>query len=88
MDPFLLGAKIVGRWQSGEHSIFSSSALSTDALTRNAGCPINVSPDRDDKPQGFQNTFKYDPEGIVCPVGAHIKKANPFRGSSIGRILR
>jgi Dyp-type peroxidase family len=59
----LLAAKFVGRWPSGT--------------------PLTLAPDHDDlrlagAPQnnnfGFMDT---DPEGYRCPVGAHIRRANP-----------
>jgi deferrochelatase/peroxidase EfeB len=33
---------------------------------------------RDADENGF--TFKTDPHGLVCPIGAHIRRANPRRG--------
>lgn len=59
----LLAAKLVGRWRSG--------------------CPLELSPDKDDadiasNPQ-INNNFRYarDANGERCPVGAHIRRANP-----------
>jgi Dyp-type peroxidase family len=62
-DENLLAAKVVGRWQDGS--------------------PLITAPER---PQpGFDaaapgaNDFRYghDPEGLECPLGAHIRRANP-----------
>jgi Dyp-type peroxidase family len=59
----LLAAKIVGRWQDGT--------------------PLEVSPDRPDPAvsgdKERSNDFRYadDRDGLRCPVGAHIRRANP-----------
>jgi Dyp-type peroxidase family len=61
--PEMLGAKIVGRWPDGT--------------------PIEVSPERPDpdvvSDPARINDFSYadDPEGLRCPLGAHIRRANP-----------
>jgi Dyp-type peroxidase family len=61
-----LAARIVGRWRDGT--------------------PVMVSPDRNDAalaadygPGGRINDFRYkdDIEGLRCPLGAHIRRANP-----------
>lgn len=61
-----LAAKVVGRWRDGT--------------------PLALSPDRPDPeliPGGSRaelvNDFRYrdDPDGLRCPVGAHIRRANP-----------
>ena len=59
----LLGAKMVGRWQSG-----APLALSPDG----------DDPDLGDDPQRH-NAFLYgdDPRGLKCPLGAHARRANP-----------
>jgi len=79
----LLAAKMVGRWRSG--------------------APLALSPERDDPALGpdpsRNNDFLYhddDPRGLRCPVGSHIRRANPrdaFKGELIGvnllhRIMR
>ncbi len=59
----LMAAKIVGRWRSG--------------------CPLALSPERDDPAIAADpervNDFDYadDPEGTKCPLGAHLRRANP-----------
>lgn len=60
----LLAAKMMGRWRSG--------------------APLVLAPDRDDPALGQDplrnNDFNYgqmDPIGYACPVGAHIRRANP-----------
>jgi Dyp-type peroxidase family len=59
----LLGAKMVGRWQSG-----APLALAPDVDDANLGSD----PHRN-------NDFRYgdDPRGFKCPVGAHARRANP-----------
>ena len=59
----LLGAKMVGRWQSG-------APLSL--------APDDDDPDLGADPQR-NNAFLYadDPRGFKCPVGAHARRANP-----------
>ncbi|HEX4422250.1 MAG TPA: Dyp-type peroxidase [Kofleriaceae bacterium] len=59
----LLGAKLIGRWRSG--------------------APLALSHDRDNPafaaPE-HANAFKYlahDPDGLICPVSSHIRRANP-----------
>ena len=59
----LLGAKIVGRWQSG-----APLALTPDADDPELGSD-----------PGRNNDFAFadDPRGFKCPVGAHARRANP-----------
>jgi deferrochelatase/peroxidase EfeB len=68
MSPGLLAAKLMGRWRSGE--------------------PLELSPTGDRAvPKEKLNMFLYsaaapdqpqaDPQGIACPIGAHIRRANP-----------
>jgi Dyp-type peroxidase family len=66
----LLAAKLVGRWRSG--------------------APLVLAPDRDDPAVATperRNAFAYlehDPDGLRCPIGSHIRRANPrdARGGS------
>jgi Dyp-type peroxidase family len=62
----LLGAKMVGRWQSG-----APLAVSPDRDDPELG----ADPSRN-------NAFLYgdDPRGLKCPVGAHARRANPRDG--------
>ena len=56
-----LAAKIVGRW-------------------RGSGAPLALAPDADDPALAKANDFGYhheDPGGRGCPIGAHIRRANP-----------
>ena len=73
IDPELLAAKTLGRWRNG--------------------VPLALSPDTDSPAGGITpeqlNDFDYvnadgsgDPRGLLCPVGAHIRRVNP-RGAPV-----
>ena len=75
-DQEQLAAKLVGRWRDGT--------------------PLDLSPDRPDQQivtdQHRSNAFSYatDPDGLRCPVGAHVRRANPrdslpFEGKLVNR---
>jgi hypothetical protein len=56
-----LAAKLVGRW-------------------RGSGAPLTLAPEHDDPTYEAANDFGFhalDQEGMRCPVGAHIRRANP-----------
>ena len=56
-----LAAKLVGRW-------------------RGSGAPLTLAPDVDDPSYARSNDFAYhrpDAQGLRCPIGAHIRRANP-----------
>ena len=56
-----LAAKLVGRW-------------------RESGAPLTLSPDYDDLSYAKANRFGYheqDRDGLRCPLGAHVRRANP-----------
>ncbi len=45
-----------------------------------SGAPLVLAPDADDPALGGANLFLYrptDPDGFACPVGSHIRRANP-----------
>ena len=44
-----------------------------------SGAPLIEAPDHDDPALGDDNDFAYhaDPLGLTCPIGAHIRRANP-----------
>ena len=68
--PDLLAAKLVGRWPDG-----TPLALSPDAPDPTiAGDPTRINDFR----------FSDDPDGLRCPVGAHIRRANPRDGAGVG----
>lgn len=56
-----LAAKMVGRWPSG--------------------APLVKTADGDDATLGSDNDFLYygagDPDGLKCPIGAHVRRSNP-----------
>ena len=66
MDEQLLRAKLVGRWPDAS--------------------PLALTPDRPEPALGLDpdrvNAFDYsdDPEGLRCPLGAHIRRTNPRCG--------
>ncbi len=71
--PDHLAAKMIGRWQDGT--------------------PLELSPDKPDAALGADeqrhNDFTYggDPTGARCPMGAHIRRANPRDAQGFGGIL-
>jgi len=45
-----------------------------------SGAPLVLAPDRDRPQLGTANDFAYagdDPDGLRCPIGAHIRRSNP-----------
>lgn len=45
-----------------------------------SGAPLVLAPDRDDPAAADRNDFGYhatDPDGLACPIGAHIRRVNP-----------
>ena len=62
-DEDLLGAKMVGRWQSG-----APLALAPDGDDPDLGA---------DPQRNNDFAFADDPRGFKCPVGAHARRANP-----------
>ncbi|HEY3002590.1 MAG TPA: peroxidase, partial [Kribbellaceae bacterium] len=45
-----------------------------------SGAPLVLAPDHDDPAVARSNDFRYhaaDPDGLACPVGAHIRRVNP-----------
>jgi len=62
-DEALLAAKVVGRWQDGSPLI---------------SAPHSPQPGFDAAAPGA-NDFRYghDPQGLACPLGSHIRRANP-----------
>ena len=62
-DPAVLAAKLVGRWQDGTPLVSSPHGPNAEI----ANDPLRV------------NDFRYDgdPQGMACPIGAHVRRANP-----------
>ncbi|HTG88785.1 MAG TPA: hypothetical protein VL914_01280 [Vicinamibacterales bacterium] len=82
--PERLEAMLVGRWRDGSPLI---------------KCPIAHDPDHATAPSGNDFEYRDDPHGERCPMGAHIRRANPrdslgdnpgesWRVSNRHRILR
>jgi Dyp-type peroxidase family len=71
--PDLLAAKIVGRWPDG---------------TPLATSPHGPDPEVADDPARV-NDFRFadDPDGLRCPVGAHIRRMNPRDGAGVGGVM-
>lgn len=72
----LMKAKLIGRWQDGQPLV-----LAPDSASQ-----INEDPDFNDF-----SYMKLDPHGYRCPLGAHIRRANPrdsVTGARRRRILR
>lgn len=44
-----------------------------------SGAPLVMAPDRDDRALASGDDFLYasDPDGIACPLGAHVRRTNP-----------
>ena len=61
-DPLWLSAKMVGRWQNGS------------ALARHPDAP---GPSAAADPEASRFRYGEDPAGIACPLGAHVRRANP-----------
>ncbi|HEX4850340.1 MAG TPA: hypothetical protein VFV08_06010, partial [Puia sp.] len=60
---------------------------------RKSGCPLVLSPDKDDHALGWDeqrnNNFDYgnmDPKGYACPVGSHIRRMN-VRDHGVSQIM-
>jgi Dyp-type peroxidase family len=76
LSPELLAAKIVGRWRDG-----------TPLVTEPNHDPGN-DPERT-ADREVSNDFRYlphDREGYACPVGAHVRRANPRDALGQGRL--
>lgn len=74
----LVAAKLMGRWRDG-----------TALTTRPSRTPPDdLSADADEQPA---NDFRYlpdDRDGHVCPLGAHVRRANPRDALDFGGALR
>jgi Dyp-type peroxidase family len=49
------------------------------------GAPVALAPEREDQAPAGANDFGYhelDPEGLRCPLGAHVRRANPRDSST------
>ncbi len=61
LDPDMVTAKLLGRWPNGNPLVLS---------------PVTAGPEMD---EAHVNDYGYDadPEGLVCPIGSHMRRANP-----------
>jgi hypothetical protein len=73
MAPGLVAAKVVGRWPDG-----SPLVLRPHAGDRDLG---------DDRKRANDFVYAGDPDGMACPRGAHIRRANPRDGLRAGSRL-
>ena len=88
----MIGAKLVGRWQDGTSLVRNPYEPGTKASLTNEMARVQAdtaapiapppSPQPDHSARGPRpdNDFLYgteDPEGLRCPFGAHIRRANP-----------
>lgn len=72
-----IAAKIVGRWRNGAPLV---RAAYSDTLSRGQLVAARAMGARADADITFVNDFRLgeeDPEGLRCPFGAHIRRANP-----------
>jgi Dyp-type peroxidase family len=71
----------MSRDASGERQLTDCVALASKMVGRwPDGAPLAVAPDRKDAASDARDDFGYhehDPHGLRCPVGAHIRRANP-----------
>ena len=79
-ETLLLGAKLMGRWQSGTPIVI---APDTDPLK-------DVPFDRDKQPENDFYYMEQDPDGYRCPVTSHIRRTNPrdSLGSDVNDSIR
>jgi Dyp-type peroxidase family len=77
VDSEFIAAKLLGRWRNGAPIVrapYSDTVSRAQSIAaRNRGAPR-------DAHITFTNTFllgEEDPEGLRCPFGAHIRRANP-----------
>jgi Dyp-type peroxidase family len=68
----LLAARIVGRWRDGTPLMLS---------------PATPVPGLAESPRGNDFAYASDPTGSRCPVGAHIRRANPRDGLGSGMLV-
>ncbi len=64
-EPAWLAAKLIGRWQNGS------------ALARYPDAP---GPPAAEDPRASHFHYSKDPQGLACPLGAHVRRANPRDG--------
>lgn len=79
-EMLLLGAKLMGRWQSGAPIVL---APDRDSLKDEAF-------DRDRQPENNFYFMEHDPDGYRCPVSSHVRRTNPrdSLGSDVNESIR
>jgi Dyp-type peroxidase family len=81
VDGFWRYAGQATRRRDGSDDPGARTALAAKMVGRwPSGAPLVETPDRDDPRLGDDNDFGYyhtDPQGLACPLGAHIRRANP-----------
>jgi Dyp-type peroxidase family len=86
-----VAAKMMGRWKNGEPLALRPTEPGTDKRVTN-GRPVILANDPvKDPPTTEINDFDYaqdDPQGLRCPLGAHIRRANPRDGLQLGDDLQ
>jgi deferrochelatase/peroxidase EfeB len=82
IDPELLAAKVCGRWRNGVPVLMSPGSATPDPPV-----PHDRLNDFDYVRTAAQQEFD-DPRGDVCPVGSHIRRANPRNARVAGGGLK
>ncbi len=85
-----LAQDVPGFWESvdraaggrdGDHDREAGVRLAAKMIGRwPGGAPLVVAPTADDPAAADENDFRYavaDPSGLRCPIGAHVRRANP-----------
>ena len=85
----------VARFRAAIRDAAPTTGLPPDALAARllgrwpSGTPLALDPDTEPAPPQPTTEFSYaeDPDGLRCPVGAHIRRANPRDGAGFKDIL-
>ena len=81
VDAFWRYLEETTRAADGSSDPQASSALAAKMVGRwPSGAPVVLAPDHDDPRLADRNDFAYhdsDPLGLACPLGAHVRRANP-----------
>jgi deferrochelatase/peroxidase EfeB len=73
----LVAAKIMGRWRNGMPLV-----LSGNVTREPPALPPAQLNDFDYVPNAGPRPFEGDPDGVLCPIGAHVRRLNP-RGAPV-----
>lgn len=80
VDGFWRFLGLASRQTDGSEDLGQRASLAAKMVGRwPSGAPLISAPDRDIPALRDDNTFAYqgDPRGLACPIGAHIRRANP-----------